>query len=123
MQLPSGGTAVTMRPTVARFSTAYRGMPIGHYELSPIPGNQFVCISHRTYIKPEFRGKGFGKRQHYERLAVARKMGYTYIMATVRIDNGREEKILMENGWLRLHDHVSTTEDGHPVCLWGKSLV
>jgi GNAT superfamily N-acetyltransferase len=93
----------------------------GHYELDSLPGNQFVCWSHRAFVRKELRGKGVGHKQHLDRLANARNLGYTYILATVRGDNFKEIKVLLKNDWVQLAE-VSQTEDGHPVFLWGRQL-
>ena len=91
----------------------------GHYELSPFPGNGSVCISHATFIKPWYRGKGHGKKQHSNRLEVARGLGYTYIVATIRDDNAAEVAIVQKNGWRRLDD---ICDGEHGVSLWGMQL-
>ena len=97
-----------------RFADEY-----GHYELSPFPGNGSVCISHGAFIKPWYRGKGHGKAQHASRLDQARKLGYTYIVATIRDDNTAEVSIVQKQGWRQLDD-ICDGEYG--VSLWGMQL-
>ena len=62
-----------------RFSDQY-----GFYELNPFPGSNQVVVSNHAFIFPKFRGKGFGKIQHMERLIKARELGYDLIVCTVR---------------------------------------
>lgn len=91
----------------------------GHYELNPFPGNGLIVVSNNAFIQPTKRGLGLGSAQHQQRLATAKRLGYTYMLCTVRIDNTPERRILYKNGW-KLLQQLDLSPDGSE--LWGKAL-
>lgn len=93
----------------------------GYYELETFPGNASVCISKDVFIYPAFRGKGHGAQQHRDRLEQARKLGYTFIIATVNVNNARERHILEKNHWKYLDGFMSNAS-GDCCELWGRPL-
>ena len=93
----------------------------GFYELNPFPGSNQIVVSNHAFIRPEFREKGLGQKQHKERLLKAKELGYDIIMCTVRRDNGAEKHILTKFGWGFLMAFRST-ETEHELEIWTKHL-
>lgn len=93
----------------------------GFYELNPFPGCNQIVVSNHAFIYPEFRGKGYGVRQHVDRLRKAQELGYDMIICTVRDDNAPELHILKKFEWTFLTSFIST-ETGHLVQMWSKSF-
>lgn len=93
----------------------------GFYELNPFPGCNQIVVSNHAFIYPEHRGHGHGKRQHTERLAMAKWLGYDLMLCTVRADNEAELHILRINNWIVERDFISK-ETGHKVQLWSRNL-
>jgi predicted GNAT superfamily acetyltransferase len=93
----------------------------GFYELNPFPGCNQVVVSNHAFIYALDRGKGNGYKQHQARLAEARRLGYSYIICTVRKENSKEISILEGAGWKTL-DHFWNLETEHDVVIYGKVL-
>lgn len=94
---------------------------VGFYELNPFPGCNQLVVSNHAYITPEWRGKGYGKEQHEQRLKNAKDMGYDCIVCTVHSSNDKEKTILSANGWKTVHA-FKNRETGHQVEIWVKNL-
>lgn len=94
---------------------------VGFYELNPFPGSNQIVVSNHAFIKPEYRGKGFGQKQHKERLDYAKYLGYDLIICTVRSDNLVEKHILQKFNWLYAQSFKST-ETEHELELWTRKL-
>lgn len=75
-----------------------------------------TVISSKVYIGYEHRGKGYGKKQHKDRLKIARKAGFDTMLACVRKDNKVENHILEIFGW----EILTNLDDFHR--LWKKDL-
>lgn len=97
------------------------GDKYGFYELNPFPGCNQIVVSNHAFIYPEFRGKGFGKLQHIERLEKAKELGYNYIICTVSRGNLQELHMLQMNCWVDL-TWFKNTESDHTVAIWGRDL-
>lgn len=67
--------------------------------LTNFAGSGDVVVSHSVYLNPAERGKGKGKRAHFQRLKKMQELGYTYALCTVRADNAAERTILRRAGW------------------------
>lgn len=93
---------------------------IGEFELTPLPGNSKMCVSHGLKIYEEFRGKGHGKRAQQERLILAKSLGFKVMMATVLGNNSRQDKILTGAGWKRVTFYEKP--DAEHVTLWVRNL-
>lgn len=93
----------------------------GWYELNPFPGCNQICISNHAFIYPDKRGQGMGQRQHLERLAKAKELGYDMIVCTVRDDNPAEIHILEKNGWTWQTNFLNK-ETGHCISLYTRGL-
>lgn len=99
-----------------RFANEY-----GACEIDTLPGSPQVAVSHAVFIYPEQRGTGKGTVNHVLRLNRLKRLGYNYVMATMRAGNQREEAILLKNGWKKL-DQFTSSATGHQVILWGRSI-
>ncbi len=97
------------------------GDKYGFYELNPFPGCNQIVVSNHAFIYPEYRGQGHGKRQHLERLAKAKELGYNLIMCTVKADNEQEKKILYANLWEQTSGFVNK-ETGNCVLIFTREL-
>jgi GNAT superfamily N-acetyltransferase len=95
--------------------------PHGFYELNEFPGCNQIVVSNHAFIQPAHRGQGYGRAQHEERLNRAANLGYDLILCTVRADNKAEKHILTTHGWC-CHKIFTSSETGHLVELWSKSL-
>lgn len=93
----------------------------GSYEINEFPGNRNLCISNAAFIKPECRGKGFGKKQHLERLQKMWELGYRVAICTVSESNQIEEYILKSFGW-KQSIYVPGREDCCGAWIWIKRL-
>lgn len=99
-----------------RFANEY-----GFYELNPFPGCNQIVVSNPAFIYPKYRGKGFGQKQHQERLDKAKELGYDMIMCTVNHTNCAELHILHKFGWDSggsLFNH----ETGHFLVVYTKYI-
>lgn len=94
----------------------------GRYNLTPMPGNEDVAISHGVLIYEELRGKGYGKSQHDARLENARKLGYSYVICTVKADNAVEKHILAKKGWTKLGFFTPQYSCDYNIEIWGIQL-
>lgn len=65
----------------------------GFFELDSFPGNPALVIARSACIRPEARGNGHGKQQAALMKAEAQRLGYTYIIRTVRADNEPQRAI------------------------------
>lgn len=92
-------------------------MTIGRYSVSFMPGNRRTLIFHESFIEPQFRGKGLGRKGLALREEMARETGATLLLATVRDDNKVENELLLSSGWSHFTDNLETG-----VSLWGKRL-
>lgn len=92
----------------------------GFCELNPFPGCKWLVVSNYAYIYKKQRGKGNGKRNHDLRVERAKKLGYNYIICTVRGDNVPEKHILLKSEWKQLTIFVN--HDGDSVEIWGRQI-
>ena len=92
----------------------------GFYDLEPFPGNFNICISLHATVYLHMRGKGYGQKQHLERLDTARKLGYKYIICTVKATNEVEKHILAKNGWKQLDNFLNQEHEG--ILIYGRNL-
>ena len=81
----------------------------GFFCLTALGGNDSVAESHSVYIYD--RGKGHGKTQHKDRLALAKALGLQSLIATVRKDNYVERYILDQNKWTNIWMSVTPDTD------------
>lgn len=93
----------------------------GFYELNPFPGCNQIVISNHSFVYPEHRGKGIGTKAHANRLAEIKRLGYSYVICTVKKNNLPQLKILAKFNWKEL-DFFFNMETGNDVVLYGKSI-
>lgn len=99
-----------------RFANKY-----GFYELNPFPGCNQIVVSNHAFIYSPYRGKGFGRQQHIERLNKAKDLGYNLIICTVSKDNQQEIKMLEKNNW-KAAEYFWNVETGHLVHVYMREL-
>lgn len=106
-----------------RFPSITRGMetPIGHFELTGLPGCNQIAVSHHAFIVPAMRGKGLGHITHRTRLDLIKQLGYDYALCTTDAANEPQRKILEAAGWNQL-DQFKNSETNHEVIIWGKTI-
>lgn len=92
----------------------------GQFSITCMPANPRVGISHSVHIYSEYQGLGFGTLQHTHRLALAKKLGFLSLIATVNNDNIPETKSLRRHGWKQIVDSVF--EPTPTTSLWVKEL-
>lgn len=97
------------------------GNSAGSYELTSLPGNSQVCVSHNAFIFEEHRGKGVGNEIHRLRLDQMRALGYDAAICTVKDENKVQLHILEKNGWTRAMTFRSSYT-GNLVHLYVKTL-
>lgn len=95
--------------------------PHGYHELNPFPGCNQLVVSNHAFVWPQHRGQGHGKAEAKARIELARSLGYSYMMATVRADNAVQLYIMESLGWKEL-DSFYNDESGATITLWGLLL-
>lgn len=91
-------------------------------EIDTLPGCSQVGVSHSVFIPPDLRGKGLGKKANAIRLGYMQEhLCYDYALCTVDLNNARQVHILIENGWQKLDEFISS-KTGHRVALYGRRL-
>ena len=93
----------------------------GSYQIVDLPGCSQVAVSIHSFIFKNRRGMGLGREAHQMRLREIAKLGYDYVVCTVRDGNIPEIKILQKFGWCLLDTFVSSSTD-HRIRLYGKKL-
>lgn len=76
-------------------------------------------ISYNVVVPLDKRNQGLGTKAHEERLREAKRLGYRYLLCSVRNDNKAQHKIMSKFGWARLAEFNTSC---HSVTLFGKSL-
>jgi RimJ/RimL family protein N-acetyltransferase len=98
------------------------GSTVATGEFDSLPGNSQVVIIHGVSVSPEFRGQGYGRLAHLERLAklFARYL-YDVAICTVDESNTPQVKIVTAAGWNKVHVFKSR-KTGNLVGIWIKTL-
>lgn len=65
------------------------------------PGNHDIVVSTGSYVAEERRGVGLGWQMLKFRKAIAKKVGFQLMIATVNKDNEKEQLLLLKNGFLQ----------------------
>ena len=97
------------------------GTDYGFFELNPFPGCNQIVISNHSWIDHKYRGQGIGHTEHEARLKEIERLGYDYVMCTVKSDNAAQIKILEKHGWTYLHQFTNR-ETGNTVHIYGKVM-
>ena len=90
-------------------------------EITTLPGNSQIAVSHSVYLPPQLRGKGWGRKAHDARLKEAKRLGYQLLLCTVVVDNEPQIKLLREFGW-SLCAGFCSKKTGNDVQLWSYHL-
>lgn len=89
----------------------------GYFSVGLMPGNRRILVSFGSFVQPEFRNKGLGRKMLRLRQEVAREAGINLMLATVRDDNKIERHLLRRAGWQILAPRPETG-----VSMWAKKL-
>jgi predicted acetyltransferase len=90
--------------------------------ISSLPGCNQVAVSHGLLMKPEYRGKGFGKEEQKLFQEELKRLAYDYVLCTVVESNKAQNKILQETGWLFLAEFKSSYT-GNNIRIYGKKVI
>lgn len=90
-------------------------------ELTPLPGNAQVAVSHALFVPQWERNKGWGTKEHPERLKQMADAGYDYVICTVNKANVKQLHILDRFGWKSLVEFQSSNTS-HTVVIYGRNL-
>lgn len=94
---------------------------LSYGSLSTMPGCPQIAISHNAGTKKEIRGTGRGQEAQSERMDIAKKLGYDYIIATVAGGNLAQRAIMSKNGW-REFDTFTSSHTGNVIIIYGKMV-
>lgn len=97
------------------------GLVVGHFELEKFPGSNQIAISSHAFIEEEHRGKGYGKAAAEDRVMLARRLGFDYLLCTVVSTNAVQRHILEQLGWSCLDEFDNRVTD-NTVCLYGRRV-
>ena len=89
---------------------------VAGWELHQFPGCALIGISAKVMVEESWRGKGLGDLTLQIRQELARHLGYSELLATVREDNTAEVRVLYRGGWHRIAS-LQTSPD-NPVFLY-----
>ena len=99
------------------FNSADRFFLIGKFAMLPMPGCRGVVIFHHVEVEPRFRRMGLGETLLKIRMKVAKEVGYSLAMATVRADNTTEGHLLAKTGWQNGRKFTNA-RTGHELGIW-----
>lgn len=72
---------------------------IGQFAFAPLAGNCGIVVSTDTWVTFKRRGKGLSHVLHDIKEYLARRLGYTLMMATVVDNNEPQIKGMLKYGW------------------------
>ena len=72
------------------------------FNLVQLTGCCAYLISTGTYISESLRKKGYSYRLQEMKEILARKLGYSILLCTVRVKNKPENKCLKKSGWKKI---------------------
>jgi GNAT superfamily N-acetyltransferase len=75
------------------------GARLGYWYMSPMPGCCGVVVSHGLVMEASFRGNGYSKAFMALRFEVAKKLGYSAMVATALTSNFPEIISSAKAGW------------------------
>lgn len=90
-------------------------------EISTLPGNSNVAVSHAVFVPASMRGKGLGTKAQEKRLELMKNLGYDYVLCTVRQDNSAQIHVLLKFGWRELSSFASSRSEGL-ILIFGRTL-
>lgn len=113
----------TMNPFKIMLELSETGRPIGHFSLSEMPGCCGIMISHNTQIYKDFQGKGIASIFQELKFALAKELGFSLLLCTVREDNEIEKHILQKFGWIRHEGSIfQNSRTTNIISVWTKIL-
>lgn len=70
-----------------RFRVRSEDKEVGEFTFEPMPGCCGVVVSTRTWIRPAYRGTGFGQTLQHLKCGIAQDLGYGAMIATCETSN------------------------------------
>jgi hypothetical protein len=95
--------------------------PLGAFKLAPMPGCCGVVVSTETEIFTQHRGQGYAKILQVAKEMLARKFGYSMMLATIQMDNIPELVSAMHAGW-KVEKTFTNNRTKHLLSLLTKEL-
>ena len=99
-----------------RFANVY-----GSCQIDDLPGCSQIAVSHSVFILPQYRSQHHGSDNYVLRQRRIREMLYDCAICTVVSTNIREQKILINNGWKKVHS-FSSRKTENSVDIWVKDI-
>lgn len=72
---------------------------IGEFQLSPMPGCCAVVISHNSLVKEQYRGTIASQQFREVKTEIAKKAGYTVMIATSKVNDIPASKNMQKSGY------------------------
>lgn len=94
---------------------------IGHFYFSPMPGCCGIIVSHHTYLNRDKRSSGFSEPFRNLKEELAKKLGYTRMIATTQMDNVPGVKNMFKSKY-RIVDTFTNKRTGNLLGLGIKRL-
>lgn len=94
---------------------------IGAFFFSPMPGCCGVVVSHGSFLNNTERGSNLGEFFHDLKAEVARRLGYTCMLATTRTDNFPEVIGASKKGW-KMHEAFTNPRTRNQLVVMEKHL-
>jgi hypothetical protein len=86
---------------------------VAHFNLELFPGNHDIVVSTGAFVAENRRGVGIGWQMLKMRMAVAKKVGFQVMLATVEKKNEKEQQLLTRSLWTKANNPeiFTTTAD------------
>jgi hypothetical protein len=82
-------------------------IPIASFSLLEMPGCCGICISTKSYVEYNYRGKGVNLLLNNFRIEVARNLGYGILLCTDVKSNTAQLNTLNKNNWKHIHEFLN----------------
>lgn len=110
-----GGDLIFEIKTFNRLTT------VGRFHLSFMPGCESnVLISHGVDVYEKFQKQGIGNALHRLKRQAASLIGITVMLATARVDNVAENKILKNNNWVEVLTFHNSYQNSDVTLVYNK---
>lgn len=94
---------------------------IASFGVTELPGCCGVVVFHNSIVEVAYRKHGIGRRLLEARERAGRDRGYTVLMATVRLDNKDELRLLRDAHWVSCHS-FKNQRTNNEVAIYVKSF-
>lgn len=72
---------------------------LARFDLVQQPNCCGILVSTMVWVREDLRNRGLGKVLNSLRIDIARRLGYSVLLCTDRVNNEPQRKILKANGW------------------------